>query len=210
MLPLSLDVSRLCLVLIGNGTSVVRRSAWIGESGTAAVIEVYAAAPAPELVAAAGERLVRHWPESAALSDAQLVFIADVPEPQRRALAEAARRAGAIVHVEDVPSLCDAHAPAVLRRGDLLITVSTGGAVPGLAAELKEFLGGIFGPEWRGRIDEMKALRRTWRSAGANHQAIRRQVGRHLVDAGWLEAALPQPANDRAQPGGGRGGQSCL
>ncbi len=209
MLPLSLDVSRLRLALIGNGASAARRLAWIDESGSAAV-KVYAAVPAPELAAAAGERLVRHWPESAALRETQLVFIAGVPEPQRGALAEAARRAGAILHVEDVPSLCDAHTPAVLRRGDLMITISTGGAAPGLAAELKTFLGEIFGPEWRGRIDEMKALRRAWRGAGASHQAIRRQIGRHLVRAGWLEPAPAQPANDRAQSGGGRGGQSCL
>ncbi len=208
MLPLSLDVSRLRLALIGNGAGAARRLSWIDEAGAAAV-KVYAATPAPELVAAAGGRLIPHWPDRAELHATQLVFIADVPEPQRSALAQAAHRAGAILHVEDVPSLCDAYAPAILRRGELMISVSTGGAAPGLAAELKAFLGEVFGPEWRGRIDEIKALRRAWCGAGANHQAIRRLIGRHLVDAGWIEAVPTQPANDRTQPGGGKGGQSC-
>jgi precorrin-2 dehydrogenase len=208
MLPLSLDASRLRLALVGNGAGAARRLAWLDEAGAAAVT-VYAAAPAPALAAAAGGRLRRHWPDDVALREAQLVFIADVPEPQRDALAHAARQAGAILHVEDEPALCDAHAPAVLRRGDLLIAISTGGAAPALAAALKDFLSGIFGREWRGRLDEVKALRQRARAAGASHALVRHMIAAQIAKAGWLEASHQEAANDRGSSRDKRGDQSC-
>jgi precorrin-2 dehydrogenase / sirohydrochlorin ferrochelatase len=208
MLSLSLDLTRLRLALIGNGAAAARRLAWLDEAGAASAT-VFAAAPSPELVEIAGARLTPHWPESGELAGFQLVFIADLPEAQRSALAAAARAAGAIVHVEDVPSLCDAHAPAVLRRGDLTIAISTNGTAPGLAAELKHFLGGIFGPEWRGRLDELKTLRQRWRQAGAGHDTVRHLTAARLSRHGWLKKSRGAAANDPGKAITDRGGGSC-
>lgn len=208
MLPLSLDLTRLRLALIGDGVAAARRLAWLDEAGAADVI-VFAAAPSPELVAGAAGRLVPHWPESGALTGIHLAFIVDPPAAQRDTLAAAARAAGAIVHVEDAPGLCDVHAPAVLRRGDLTIAISTNGAAPGLAAELRQFLGGILGPEWRGRVDELKALRQRWRQAGATHATVRRLTAERLIRHGWLEKGRGAAANDPGKAITERGGGSC-
>jgi precorrin-2 dehydrogenase/sirohydrochlorin ferrochelatase len=208
MLSLSLDLTRLRLALIGNGVAVARRLAWLDEAG-AARVTVFSAAASPELVKIAGARLVPHWPEGSELAGVQLVFIADLPEATCRAFAAAAQAAGAIVHVEDVPSLCDAHAPAVLRRGDLTIAISTNGAAPGLAAELRQFLGGIFGPEWRGRLDEIKALRQRWRQAGSSHDTVRRLTAQRLTRHGWLKKSRGVAANDPGKAITDRGGGSC-
>lgn len=209
MLPLSLELSRLRLALIGNGDATLRRLAWLDKAGAAA-LQVFAPAASPQLAEAAAGRLVRRWPTAAALRRAQLVFIADVPEPKRRGLAETARRAGTILHVEDAPSLSDAHAPAVLRRGDLTIAISTCGTAPGLAAELKTFLGGIFGPEWQDRLGEIEALRRSGRAAGATHQAVRQMIAARLAGAGWLDPYTTKAANDSGRAHNQRGGRSCL
>lgn len=196
MLPLSLDLTRLRLVLVGDGLAAARRLAWLDEAGATAVT-VFSDAPAPMLVRASGSRLQRRLPTPAELADAHLVFIAaDLPGPPRDALAAAARAAGAILHVEDAPALSDVHAPAVLRRGALAIAISTDGAAPGLAAELKQFLGTIFGPEWRGRLDDMAALRRHWRQDGAGPGAIRRLTAAHAARYGWLDARCATAAND--------------
>lgn len=197
MLPLSLELSRLRVALIGNGAPALRRLAWLDEAG-AVGLRVFAAAPSPELADAAGERLVRAWPGAAALRRTQLIFIADVPAPKRRLLAQAARRAGAILHVEDAPSLSDAQAPAVLRRGDLTLAVSTCGSAPGLAAELKDFLAGVIGPEWRGRLDRIAALRREWQETGADHATVRRLTAAQIGRYGWLKLhPVAVSANDR-------------
>jgi len=213
VLPLSLDPSRLRIALIGNGASALRRLAWLEQSGATA-LAIYAAAPSPALAAFAGERLIRHWPDMAALRGRQLIFIADPPAAERRALAQAARRAGAILHVEDEPELCDVHAPAVLHRGELTFAISTNGAAPGLAAEMKQFLAGIFGPEWSGRLDEIKTLRRGWRRAGATHRTIRRRTAARIAQKGWFRAiSLEAADNERSGRAefdhGDGGGQTC-
>lgn len=199
MLPLSLNISRLRLALIGNGAAALRRLALLDEAGSAA-LTVFSETPAPELAAAASGRLRQRWPQRAELKALHLLFIADLAEPQRSALALAAREAGVIVHVEDAPGLTDIHAPATLRRGDLTIAISTNGAAPGLAAELKQFLGGIFGAEWADRVRNVKALRQNWRHAGAAHETIRRLTAARIARYGWLKKRRIQAANDRGQP----------
>jgi precorrin-2 dehydrogenase / sirohydrochlorin ferrochelatase len=205
MLPLSLDLSRLRLALIGNDAAAARRLAWLEEAGARSV-RVFSPEPSRELAKLAGERLERRWPGGGDFAWAQLVFIADIAEPERRALVEAAREAGAIVHVEDAPELTDLHAPAVLRRGDLTIAISTQGAAPGLAGELKQFLARVFGPEWQGRVEEMRALRRRWRKAGVSHELIRSMTASRLARYGWINKNNATAANDRGNASEQRGG----
>lgn len=207
MLPLSLDTARLRLALIGNGAAALRRLALLDAAGSAS-LSVFSATPSPELAGLAAARLKPRWPQRADLAELHVVFFADVPEPQRSALAMAARDAGVIVHVEDAPGLSDVHAPAVLRRGDLTIAISTSGATPGLAAELKQFLGGIFGPEWAGRVREVNTLRQRWRQAGATHEAVRRLTASRIARYGWLKKRRAQAANDHGQTINETGGGS--
>ncbi|HVA13667.1 MAG TPA: NAD(P)-dependent oxidoreductase [Stellaceae bacterium] len=193
MLPLSLDLARLRLVLIGTGATCLQRLSLLDEAGARA-LRVFSAMPSPALAQAAGDRLARHWPRAKDLRGAQLVFIADVPEPEKTALAAAARAGGAILHVEDTPALSDSHAPAVLRRGALAIAISTDGAAPGAAAEIKRFLAVVIGPEWRQRIAHMQSLRQRWRRAGASHDAVRRLTAAHIGRYGWLKPGRFTPA----------------
>ncbi len=207
MLPLSLTLTRLSLVLIGNGDACLRRLRLLNEAG-ARTLAVFSANPSLALAREAGRNLRRHWPKRDELRGAQLVFIADIPEPQRTALAGLARSVGAILHVEDAPALTDSHAPAVLRRGALTIAVATDGTAPGLAAEIKEFIAAVIGPEWRGRLDRIAALRRQWRDAGADHTTVRRLTAAQIDRYGWLKQyPVAVPANDRGteikEPTGG-------
>jgi precorrin-2 dehydrogenase len=205
MLPLSLDLTKLRVALVGSDTAAARRLAWLDEAGAAA-LSVFSEAPSAELSLRAGTRLTRRLPNMVELCGVQLLFIADLPEPHRNALAAAARAVGAIVHVEDAPALSDIHAPAVLRRGDLTIAISTNGAAPGLAAELKQFLGTIFGAAWRGRIDELRALRRDWHRAGASHDTVRRLTAARIARHGWLNKRRAIAANDDRTAISERGG----
>jgi len=207
MLPLSLDLARLTLVLIGNGNACLRRLRLLREAG-ARSLAVFSAHPSPALAEEAGGTLHRHWPKRDELRGAQLVFIADVPEPQRTGLAGLARSVGALLHVEDAPALSDSHAPAVLRRGALTVAVATGGKAPGLAAEIRDFLAAAIGPEWQDRLDEIAAQRRAWRDAGADHAEVRRLTAARIGRYGWRKQHhVAAPANDRGteikEPTGG-------
>jgi len=185
MLPLFIDVSRLELVLAGNGRAALKRLRLLEEAGAQSVA-VYAAEPTAELARAADARLVRRWPTPRELARAQLVFIADPPPAVRAELAVAARAARVLVHVEDAPALSDAAAAAVLRRGDLTVAVSTGGASPALAVHVRDFLGGLFGPEWDERLELLSRQRRAWRDAGFAPERIADLTEEWVSRRGWL------------------------
>src|SRR5262249_20296083 len=54
----------------------------------------------------------------------------------------------ALVNTADQPELCDFIMPAVMRRGDIAVAISTGGSSPGLAARLRDQIAQIIGPEY--------------------------------------------------------------
>ena len=69
----------------------------------------------------------------------------------------------ALVNVEDVKPWCDFHNPALVRRGDLLLTVSTNGRSPGLAARIRRQLAATFGAEWADRLSTIGRKRDAWK-----------------------------------------------
>jgi precorrin-2 dehydrogenase / sirohydrochlorin ferrochelatase len=82
--------------------------------------------------------------------------------------------------------LCDFHNPAQVRRGDLLLTVSTGGRSPGLAARIRAELGRAFGPEWADRLNLIAARRAAWRRPGRPLEELARLTDATIDANGWL------------------------
>jgi siroheme synthase-like protein len=92
--------------------------------------------------------------------DGAAICVAAAAEPGLRdAIAADARAAGVLVNVmDDVPN-CDFAAPAVVRRGDLVVAVGTGGRAPALASRLRAELGERFGPGWAELVDLVGQVR---------------------------------------------------
>jgi precorrin-2 dehydrogenase/sirohydrochlorin ferrochelatase len=78
---------------------------------------------------------------------------------ERDAIAAAARERGVLVNVmDDVPN-CDFAAPAVVRRGDLVIAIGTGGRSPALARKVREDIQERYGKEWSEVLEIIGAVR---------------------------------------------------
>jgi precorrin-2 dehydrogenase / sirohydrochlorin ferrochelatase len=193
MLPVSLDLARLPVVLVGAGTAGLRRLDGLDEAG-AARLRVFVPDPSAEWVAAAGPRLAGTWPDAADLAGAAVVFLAGLAADETARLADLARGAGALVHAEDRLDLTDLHLPAIVRRGDLTIAVSTNGQSPALARLLKRVLAGLFGPEWEGRVRRIGEWRRLWRYNGVAPAEIARRTEALAAAEGWLPRAPARPA----------------
>ncbi len=72
-----------------------------------------------------------------------------------------AQRRGVLCNVVDVPEYCDFYYPAVVRRGDLQIAISTNGQSPSLCQKLRQQLEKQFGPgyaEWVAQLGETRKL----------------------------------------------------
>jgi precorrin-2 dehydrogenase/sirohydrochlorin ferrochelatase len=188
MLPLALDVARLAVAVVGRGAGARRRLDLLDAAGAARVV-VFSDAPDAALAAAAGARLHRRLPRSADLAGRALVLVADLPPPLAAPLAAAAHAAGALVNVEDQTPLCDVHVPALVRRGDLVVAISTGGRSPGLARALKDWLEPLLDARWAARLRSVARRRRRWRADGRTPQEISALTRRLLAARGWLQAS---------------------
>jgi precorrin-2 dehydrogenase/sirohydrochlorin ferrochelatase len=185
MFPIVLDLSQARVALVGNGKAALRRLALLDDD-EARHVAVYADDPLPDLARQAGSRLRRALPSAAELAGVQIVFAVDLDAPRLAELSATARAVGVLVNIEDRPELSSFHSPALLRRGDLLIAVSTNGQSPGLARRVKRFLADLFGVEWQGRLDALAALRQGWREAGAGPAEISRWTDEWIDRNHWL------------------------
>ena len=71
-----------------------------------------------------------------------------------------AQRRRVLCNVVDVPDLCDFFYPAVVRRGDLQIAVSTAGQSPSLAQKIRQQLERQFGPGYAAWVAELGKTRK--------------------------------------------------
>src|ERR1700756_4230754 len=94
------------------------------------------------------------------LDGAFLAVVATSSRSLNERVYQDAQRRGVLCNVVDVPDLCDFFYPAVVRRGDLQIAVSTGGQSPSLAQKIRQQLEKQFGPGYAAWVAELGATRK--------------------------------------------------
>ena len=72
---------------------------------------------------------------------------------------EEARRRGVLCNAVDDPPNCDFYYPAVVKRGDFQLAISTNGASPALAQRIRKEIEAQFGPEYGPWLEELGHLR---------------------------------------------------
>jgi precorrin-2 dehydrogenase/sirohydrochlorin ferrochelatase len=104
-----------------------------------------------------------------------------------------AQTRGVLCNVVDVPELCDFYYPAVVRRGDLQIAISTSGQSPSLAQKLRKQLELQFGPGYARWVAELGETRKL---VLASHLDPKRKTDllHSLASREALKAALAEEA----------------
>lgn len=160
--PIVLNLQGKRCVVIGAGPVAERRV--LGLLAEGASVRVVAP-QATEKIMQLAEQGALDWERGAysanMLADAVLVFAATDHASVNDAVSEEGAVRNVLVCRMDDAAAGDFMTPAAIRRGDLLIAVTTGGRCPTLAAVVKERLEAEFGPEWSawaslfGRLREM-------------------------------------------------------
>ena len=102
-----------------------------------------------------------------------------------------AERRGILCNVVDVPEYCDFYYPAVVRRGDLQIAVSTSGQSPSLAQRIRQQLERQFGPGYAAVVAELGETRRLVLASDLDRER-KRELLHSLASREALEAALAE------------------
>jgi len=103
--------------------------------------------------------LVERRYERGDLAGAAAAVAATDDEDVNRGVFAEATDGGIPVNVVDNVSLCTFIAPSIVRRGDLVVAISTGGNAPALAVRIRERLERDFGEEYARFLELMGELR---------------------------------------------------
>ncbi|QXP91351.1 siroheme synthase CysG [Methylococcus capsulatus] len=137
-LPIFLKLRDLPCLIVGGGEVAVRKLGLLLDAGAA--VTVIAASAEAVIVELADRGLIRLRTKVFEATDSEgfrLIIAATDDRAVNAAVATAARRHGIPVNVVDCPDLCDFIFPAIIDRSPVLVAVSTGGASPVLARQLR-------------------------------------------------------------------------
>ena len=184
--PIVLKLFGRRALVVGGGEVALRKARVLADAG--ARVRVVA----PKLVAGFTEDgrfecLAARY-EKRHLEGARVAVAATDDEAVNRQVARDARAAGALVNVVDRPELCDFIVPAQVRRGDLVVAVSTGGAAPALAKRLRERLEKEFGPEYATYLAVLREVREDLKKRNIPAD-LRRRIFERLTEDDLLAAA---------------------
>lgn len=101
-------------------------------------------------------------------------------------IVRAARARGSLV--DAVQGEGDVHIPAVLRRGDLVVAISTSGGSPALARHLRRYLEEVLEPAWEAMLDLQLRLRDHLKARMPDQRRRARALRRCLEDEGLWDA----------------------
>lgn len=194
--PVNLDIrDQLCLV-IGGGNVARRKVESLLPCG--AVVRLISPELDEGLAALAGAGRIEWRPRSYLPGDlrgARLVFAAtDSRETQAQIVAEA-NDAGIPVNVVTRPAACTFQVPASFCRGDLLITVATGGKSPALAARIRRDLEAVYGPEYAALVGLLGDVRQEVLASG-DDQKDHKRIFENMLDDDIFDCVKGRKWND--------------
>ena len=157
-LPLSLNLEGKKVVVVGGGHVAAAKVPAVIATG--AIVTLVA----PRIVPAAicdGMTIRRRRFRAADLDGAWFVVAAATPAVNAR-VARAANRRRIFVNAVDDPANGTAHFTSTIRRGNLVIALSTGGTAPAMARLLREALEVLLPPDMNKWMSTAQAERNRW------------------------------------------------
>lgn len=150
---------RRCIV-VGGGKVAERKVAGLIAAGARPVVISPALQEGLDDMLKAG--LIEHVPRGympGDLAGAFLVIAAAGDAMVNHQVGVAATHERILVNVVDCPHLCNYYTPAVVRRGDLVVSISSGGNAPALASQLRREIERSIGEEYEIMVDWCASIR---------------------------------------------------
>jgi precorrin-2 dehydrogenase/sirohydrochlorin ferrochelatase len=160
LFPLFLKLDGRKCAMVGAGRIATQKLASLLDSG--AVVQIIAPEATPEIQKLAHNgRLTWIQAEfhSEHLAGALLVIAATGNPAVNERVYRAAQERGVLCNSVDEPSRCDFYYPAVVRRGDLQIAISTAGKSPALAQRIRKELEQQFDSSYIGWVNWLGTVR---------------------------------------------------
>ena len=194
--PIFLNLEGKKCVVVGGGEVALRKVRTLLNCGAKVVVVSPALNSDLAQLAEAGTiSVISREYEPKDLTDAVIVVAAtDIAEVNQN-IAKKARKHGILVNVVDRPEESDFIMPSLVRRGDLILAVSTSGASPALAKKIRMRLEQTFGEEYSPLLSLIKEVRQELKAQQLRvnaedwQNALDLDLLTHLIQAGERQKA---------------------
>ena len=184
--PINLDIrGRQCLV-VGGGRVGTRKVDTLNQCG--AVVTVVSHEVTPTLAQLAADKVILLKQRAYRSSDVEGMFLVigatDDESLNRQVNADAEQR-NLLCNIADRPEICNFILPAIVRRGDFVIAISTAGKSPAFAKHIRKNLEIQFGAEYGVLLNLMGAIRNKL-LADAHEPEVHKPLFEQLIAADLL------------------------
>lgn len=158
--PVFLDLKGKKCVVVGGGRVARRKVASL--MGAGAEVAVIAPEITPSLSREKDKGKITHIPRAYRRGDLKGAFLAisaTDSEEENMKVAREARHLNIPVNVVDRPALCSFIVPSTVKRGPLVIAVSTSGASPAMSRAIRLELERLYGKRFGTYLERLAALR---------------------------------------------------
>ena len=182
--PILLNIQDKKCLVVGGGNVAWRKVCSLKDAG--ARVTVVSPEFCPEMEKETGIERIQQKYEEGFLNGVLVVIASTDDEEVNKKVYYDAVKMGILVNVVDRPEFCSFIVPATISRGDLSISISTGGASPALARNIRENLEKQFGDEYGEFAKLLSETRRKILSEISN-ESIRRDILQCIAGLDMLE-----------------------
>ena len=193
--PINLNLEGRSSLVVGAGRIGLRKTEQLLAAGARVTVV------APEVVGDfAGFPVTIHQRafELADLDGQRLVITATGNRELDQLIYDTCEERGIWINSADDPERCAFTLPAVVRRGDLMVTVSTGGNSPALSSWMRQKLEALVGPEFEEVVNELAQERELIHADGRSTEdidwkpIIEKIVASHNIHMSCPRESLPE------------------
>jgi siroheme synthase-like protein len=183
--PVNLLVRGRRVVVVGGGRIAARKIGALLDAG--ALVHVVAPDLVDELRTRRDDGSISVDERAFVPSDLDEAWLATAAtsDPQvNQAVFEAGEARRIWVNAADDPAHCSFTLMSVVRQGDLVVSIGTGGRSPALATYLRDHVTQEMGPEWAELLELLSEAREAVRASGTSSEQV---DWRRALDSGMLE-----------------------
>ncbi|MBW1692674.1 MAG: bifunctional precorrin-2 dehydrogenase/sirohydrochlorin ferrochelatase [Deltaproteobacteria bacterium] len=185
--PIYLDVqNRHCLVVGGGSVGARKISTLLDCGASVTVVGPRISAKLNEL-AKKTTLIIKKKPfQFSDLKDKFLVIGATDNQELNQQIHAEAERLGILCNIADRPEACNFILPSIVKKGDLVIAISTSGSSPAFAKKLRKDFEKQFGNEYAAFLELMGAIRK--KLLAKNHKPeVHKPLFEQLINRGLVE-----------------------
>lgn len=190
--PVNLDIKgRRCLV-VGGGRVGARKVDTLLRCGAA--VTVVSPKVSPAVMQLAADKTIEMKQRPYRASDVEGMFLvigATDNETLNRQINADAERLNLLCNIADRPEICNFILPAIVRRGNFVMAISTAGKSPAFAKHIRKRLETQFGPEY-GVVLELMGAIRSKLLADAHEPEVHKPLFEQLIDGDLLSLVKDQ------------------